>query len=59
MNDNNLPWRNPWASGWNVKNIDVAIYWRLKRLKRLDTTSIIKSRKIPIKLITVLNIIDN
>ena len=58
MNNNNLPW-HPWANGWNVKNIDTAIYWRLKRLKRLDTTSIIKSRKIPIKLITVLNRIDN
>ena len=56
MNDNNLPWRNPWANGWNVKNIDTAIYWRLKRFKRLDTTSIIKNRKIPTRLINAITL---
>ena len=50
MNDNNLTWLN----GWSVKDIDVAIYWRLKRLKQLDTNLIIKSRKIPVRLINAI-----
>ena len=50
MNNNNLPWMN----GWSVKNIDVAIYWRQKRLKNLDIDKIINTRKTPIRLITVL-----
>ena len=47
MNNNNLPW-HPWANGWNVKNIDTAIYWRLKRIKQLDLNKFINTRQIPI-----------
>ena len=47
MNNNKLTWLN----GWSVKNIDAAIYWRLKRLRQLDTNLIINREKIPIKLI--------
>ena len=48
--NNNLTWLN----GWSVKNIDTAIYWRLKRLKQLDINLIIKREKIPIKLINTI-----
>ena len=45
-------------NGWHVKDIDTAIYWRLKRLKQLDTNLIIKNRKIPIRLIRLINAIE-
>ena len=54
MNNNKLTWSN----GWSV-NPDLIKDNRLKRLRQLDINLIIKSRKIPIKLITVLNRIDN
>ncbi len=50
MNNNKLTWSN----GWNVKDIDNAIYWRQKRLKNLDIDKIINTRKIPIRLINAI-----
>ncbi len=54
MNDNKLTWSN----GWNVKDIDNAIHWRQKRLKNLDIDKIINTRKIPIRLIRLINAIE-
>ena len=56
MNDNNLPWRNPWSNGWSIKSIDTAIYWRQKRLKQIDIDKIINTRQIPIKLINAITL---
>ena len=55
MNDNNLPW-HPWANGWSVKDIDIAIYWRQKRFKQIDIDKIINTRQIPIKLINAITL---
>jgi hypothetical protein len=48
--NNNLTWLN----GWSVKNIDTAIYWRLKRIRQLDIDKIINTRKTPNSLINAI-----
>jgi hypothetical protein len=54
MNDDKLTWLN----GWSVKDIDTAIHWRQKRLKNSDIDKIINTRKIPIRLIRLINAIE-